>query len=228
MHAIEPQIIAPGADTDEAIHEARERLETERALLRGQAQVLAAQAKAAKAWDAKPAVHNAFHAATKAIGLQRARVDAAQNTLNQLLAHQQSEEWARTRWQELYDKLLGQYGRLGPQYDLLARALASAEVRVERLERADRPIDASALRDAHKALLEGVAALQKFTETQKRAQLVVQEREFGARVIVHILEGIIGPQAPQLWDAAMQEVQKHRMTEDVDAKELGEAAATPG
>ncbi len=103
--------------------------------------------------------------------------------------------------------LMEEYRDRGPQYALLIERAADATLRAEQLSAAGRPVEAAEFRSASKGVLEAVQALQRYTESEKREVLDAAKKEAMLAVIV-ILERVIAPQQPQLWDEALAAVER--------------------
>jgi hypothetical protein len=100
---------------------------------------------------------------------------------------------------KLRRKLLAHYGDLGPQYPLLVERLVQAHLRATASDAQGHLVDAEEHRKDSEAVLRAVAALQKYTESLK--QEVIQKKVETAVIrVVEIIEAVVLPVAPQLWN----------------------------
>lgn len=146
-----------------------------------------------------------YHLVQQDIQKQQQRVETASANL---LQHIQEREH-KLRWRELYDRLLQQlmaaYGHLGPQYQLLVRRLAFAEVKLEQMEEAGAR-DSNEWRRAAREVRDLIASLQKYTEAEKK-EVVSAEVQEAVLAVLEIVGNHISNRYPLVWQAIVHEVE---------------------
>lgn len=118
------------------------------------------------------------------------------------LAHRFGEQLALPQWRQkfavLESDLLATYGGKGPQYRLLCRRLAAAEVRMQQLEASGVPIHSDEYESLTNIVRSITNQLQKFTEVIK-TELIRDEVNDALAGILVLIERIVAPRAPELW-----------------------------
>ena len=102
----------------------------------------------------------------------------------------------------LRESLLEHYGDLGPQYPLLVERLVQAHVRAMACDARGADLKDVVHVRAADEVRKSVAALQRYTESLK--QEIIQKRVEAQVVrVVEIIEAVVLPVAPQLWNEVM-------------------------
>lgn len=121
------------------------------------------------------------------------------------------------REKALRKTLTQQYGDLGPQYNLIVDRLIAVVLQAESLEANPHifdPEEHSKLVYQTKALVD---QLQKHTETTKTEALISKRVEQQAYRIVEIIERVVLPQSPVLWQSVVQTLESEMPRLDVPA-----------
>ena len=112
------------------------------------------------------------------------------------------------QWEDLVASLKAQYRGQGPHYNLLCEDVADIAIRLRRIRQSERTL---APRDAyawHHMLHEAIKRLQMYTESTK---VETTKREVNAVTanLLNILETIIKPENPALWEGCVLAIRRH-------------------
>lgn len=153
-----------------------------------------------------------YHMIQDDIRKQQDRVRDASSAFLQHVEEQQHQ----ARWQQQYEMLLQQlmivYGDMGPQYHILIKRLAFAEVKAQQMEEAGR-VESVEWRKMVQEVRDLVAALQKYTETEKK-ELISGEVQNAVLAVVEIVEAELANRYPKIWQRII-----HQIESRVDASE---------
>jgi hypothetical protein len=141
------------------------------------------------------------------VNRQQDRLRAAEAALDRATYERGLDAHWQDREQVIFQALQEQYGRLGPQYAILLRRLVVATVRAERLEQAGRDVAVAEWRQVEQEVRAGVAALQRYTETEKMA-LVKTEVNAAIVAIVREVETVLASSHPELWQKVVLAIQE--------------------
>lgn len=112
---------------------------------------------------------------------------------------------ARAAIEAKKQRLLRQYGDLGPQYEIVCGLLAGLEYQQEQSQLSGRQIPIPELVSLNKSILDTVATLQRYTESTKSESLTRDRNELGLALML-IMEKHFALQQPQQWARALAEV----------------------
>ncbi len=96
-------------------------------------------------------------------------------------------------------ELLGHYEGLGPLYPLYVERLVQAHLRATRCDARGETLDAADHVRAAEEVRKCGAALQRYTESLKQ-ELIQKRVEMQVVRVVEIIEAVVLPVAPQLWN----------------------------
>ncbi len=141
----------------------------------------------------------------KEIQAQQLKVQEASQALLQHI----EERGHKQRWEQLaaqlLDQLMAAYGHLGPQYHILIRRLAFAEVRAQQMEEAGRA-DTDEWRKLAIEVRNLIASLQKYTEAEKR-EVVNTEVQQAVIAVLEIVEAQLANRYPLVWQQIVHQVE---------------------
>lgn len=152
------------------------------------------------------------HAAQAAFLRHVSKLDEVQDRLRQVThdasmryaEHIATPRWATRRDQKLRDYRLAYQGK-GPQYETLCERLADATVMIEILQSAPLTIDSTEYQRMNQTVVLLTNQLQKFTEATKTQAIKTEINEALGR-FMDLMEELIAPDHPQLWDSVVREV----------------------
>lgn len=120
-----------------------------------------------------------------------------------------AEQNALPRWderrREISQDLHAAYHGKGPQYDLLCQQLVSAKILLEQVEASPHNLDPSDYAKMTQVVVLLTNQLQKFTEATK-SEAIRTEVQDALVKFMGIVEQVVAPSYPSLWNQLVQEV----------------------
>lgn len=191
----------PDVDLGAVFHQELARLEE----LRGLEATAHAAAKSTRDREERAEAQQVYHVLLRDRMAQHDRVLEAHARLVQHETEQRLTSHWEGRRAEIEEALSEAYGNLGPQYDILKRLVVDAELRREQMQESGRAITTAEWAQANRVVLDGVRALQRYTEAQK-SEIVREGKREGAEAALKLVEEVLAQDNPHLWQKVAHHV----------------------
>lgn len=155
---------------------------------------------------AAKATYESYSIALKTFGDISEKLLEAEQRLRQRHLEQARDDEYHRRVDEVHLSIWEQYRGLGPQYELLCRDVAEAWVAYEYALKSGRTLTQEERAQLQTAYRTAISMLQKYTETSK-SESINQETQKVVVAALSLIEEMVAPTQPQLWDAIVRRMQ---------------------